>query len=227
MTGRGAAWTVGCQGRRWAGSWVSKWLRACSTLVRLGDQSASEWKSGARLRPRSLMFVLDSRRDLRVVRADDQAVAFELPEPLGQDLRRDHADPPLQLHEPLPAVLVQRPQDRRGPPAEHQVHHRRRSGRPAPDPPLCCSLTNAPFGQYFPLGTYYPTASSVLVRSIERGATHDRGHRSNRERRPPARPGPGRRRRAGDGGVPAGSRTLPTTGPNGVATGVGAAGRPV
>lgn len=32
-----------------------------------------------------------------MVRPHDQAVPFQLPQPLGQDLRRDPADPPLQL----------------------------------------------------------------------------------------------------------------------------------
>jgi len=86
--------------------------------------------------------VLDAGRDLRVVRAGDQAVALQLAQALGEHLRRDHPDPPLQLDEPLPPVLVQRPQDRRRPPAEDQVHDRRdRTGCDRID---CCVLLHKP-----------------------------------------------------------------------------------
>ena len=59
-----------------------------------------------------------------MVGAQDEAVAFQLAQPLGQHLGRDRADVPLQFDEAQAALLVEAPEDRRGPPAEDQVDHR-------------------------------------------------------------------------------------------------------
>ncbi|CAG7647191.1 hypothetical protein SBRY_40606 [Actinacidiphila bryophytorum] len=84
-------------------------------------QGAEEGRQG---QAQGADLVLHAGRHLRVVGADDQAVAFHLAQALGQHLRGDRADPALQLHEALASVLVEQPQDRGRPAAEHQVHHR-------------------------------------------------------------------------------------------------------
>jgi hypothetical protein len=66
--------------------------------------------------------VFDPGRHFGMVRAQDETVTFELPEPLRQNLRGDGADPPLQFHETLTPSVVQRPQHRGGPAAEDEIH---------------------------------------------------------------------------------------------------------
>lgn len=67
--------------------------------------------------------VFDARWYFGVHRPCDESVAFELPESLCQDLRGDPVDECPQVVEALSAVRVELPEDRRGPPAEHEVDH--------------------------------------------------------------------------------------------------------
>jgi len=69
--------------------------------------------------------VLNPRRHLSVVGAHDEPVAFELSQTLSKNLRADRGNSALEFGKTLSAELVQCPQDRRGPPTEQHIDHRR------------------------------------------------------------------------------------------------------
>src|SRR5438874_2015011 len=125
-------------------------------------QRGEQWREAA---AEVADLVLDPGRYLREVRTQDEPVALQLAQSLGEHLRRDRGDPPLQLDEALAAVLVECPQDRRGPAAEHEIDHRadrarvlRVYGRRLRSREDRHAVSS---DSHFPVGTYYTRADSV------------------------------------------------------------------
>lgn len=142
--------------------------------------------------------VLHPGGHLGVIGAHHEPVPLHLPQALGEHLRRDGADVALQDDEALASEGVERPQDRRRPPAEDDVEHRgdraclRRGRAVCGGTPDACHGGAAgghanPPGSHFPLGTYFTQDASFLEDVTE----HRRRHRqsampfSPRHRAPP------------------------------------------